>query len=177
MGKVFLRVGMTLDGFIAPDGMDLEHADDPGCKDWLRRWTELQSWVFEQRFFRQTLQLGEGGETGRDNQVVEETFHRTGVSIMGRGCSTEGLASGPRKPHSIPPCPCSRTRFASRGSGPAAPPSTPSTTGPAGLAWLGPAHQGEEGDLPSGAGPIAHESASRSRSRQFSQLWPSRAST
>jgi dihydrofolate reductase len=28
--------------------------------------------------------LGEGGETGRDNSMLEETFNRTGVSIMGK---------------------------------------------------------------------------------------------
>jgi dihydrofolate reductase len=84
MSKVFFSVGMSLDGFIAPEGMDLAHADDPGYKNWLGRWTELQQWVFEQQFFRRTLALGEGGETGRDNRILEETFDRTGVSIMGK---------------------------------------------------------------------------------------------
>jgi dihydrofolate reductase len=84
MGKVFFSVGMSLDGFIAPEGMDLEHADDPEFNDWLAQWMELQKWVFEQRFFRENLKLGEGGETGRDNQILEETFGRTGVSIMGK---------------------------------------------------------------------------------------------
>jgi dihydrofolate reductase len=45
---------------------------------------ELQKWVFEQRFFRENLKLGEGGETGRDNRLLKETFARTGVSIMGK---------------------------------------------------------------------------------------------
>ncbi len=40
--------------------------------------------MFPQRFFRENLELGEGGETGVDNQIVEETFNRTGVSIMGK---------------------------------------------------------------------------------------------
>jgi dihydrofolate reductase len=30
------------------------------------------------------LKLGEGGETGADHQLVERTFRRTGVSIMGK---------------------------------------------------------------------------------------------
>jgi dihydrofolate reductase len=84
MGKVFFSVGMSLDGFMAPEGMDLAHADDPGFKDWLSQWTELQKWVLQQRFFRENLKLGEGGETGQDNRVLEETFKRTGVSIMGK---------------------------------------------------------------------------------------------
>src|SRR6266511_565518 len=84
MGNVFFSVGMSLDGFMAPEGMDLAHADDPNYKDWLSQWMELQKWVSEQRFFRENLKLGEGGETGRDNRMLEETFNRTGVSIMGK---------------------------------------------------------------------------------------------
>jgi dihydrofolate reductase len=64
--------------------MDLTHADDPNFKDWLSQWNELQKWVFQQRFFRENLKLGEGGETGQDNRILEETFNRTGVSIMGK---------------------------------------------------------------------------------------------
>jgi dihydrofolate reductase len=45
---------------------------------------ELQKWVSQQRFFRENLQLGEGGETGQDNRILEETFNRTGVNIMGK---------------------------------------------------------------------------------------------
>ena len=84
MGNVFFSVGMTLDGYMAPEGMDLDHADDPTYKDWLSQWMELQNWVSEQQFFRESLKLGEGGETGQDNRIMEETFNRTGVSIMGK---------------------------------------------------------------------------------------------
>jgi dihydrofolate reductase len=84
MSKVFFSVGMSLDGFMAPEGMDLAHADDPNYKDWFSQWMELQKWTSQQRFFRENLQLGEGGETGQDNRILEETFNRTGVSIMGK---------------------------------------------------------------------------------------------
>jgi dihydrofolate reductase len=82
-GKVFFDVVVSLDGFIAPEGMDMAHAEDPAYKHWLDKWTELMHWVFPQKFFRQNLKLGEGGETGNDNQLLEATFHRTGASIMG----------------------------------------------------------------------------------------------
>lgn len=81
---VFASVSMTLDGFIAPDGMDLEHVDDPGHKDWMAKWSDLQKWILGQKFFRENLGLGEGGETGPDNQFIEKTFERTGASIMGK---------------------------------------------------------------------------------------------
>ena len=83
MGKVFFDMVMSLDGFIAPEGMDMDHANDPEYKQWLKKWMELQGWVSKQKFFRENLKLGEGGETGADNHLVEETFKRTGVSIMG----------------------------------------------------------------------------------------------
>lgn len=75
---------MSLDGYIAPEGMDLEHASDPNYNDWLSLWSELQKWVEQQQFFRENLKLGEGGETGQDNRILQETFNRTGVSIMGK---------------------------------------------------------------------------------------------
>ena len=74
-GKVFFSVSMSLDGFIAPASA----SELMG-----RQWMELQGWVFPQRFFRENLQLGGGGEEGRDNDVLRETFERTGASVMGK---------------------------------------------------------------------------------------------
>jgi dihydrofolate reductase len=82
--KLFFDVAASLDGFIAPEGMDLAHANDPQFKQWMSQWTKLQNWVFQQQFFRKNLKLGDGGETGLDNRMLEETFNRTGVSIMGK---------------------------------------------------------------------------------------------
>ena len=84
MNKVFFSVSVSLDGYLAPPGMDLEHAGDPSHRDWAAQWGKLQSWVFPQRFFREMAKLGQGGETGPDNQIVEDTFRRTGASIMGK---------------------------------------------------------------------------------------------
>ena len=74
-GKVFFSVSMSLDGFIAPGSL----GDLMG-----QQWMELQQWIFPQRFFRENLKLGEGGEEGRDNDIVRETFERTGASVMGK---------------------------------------------------------------------------------------------
>lgn len=84
MTVVFFDVMSTLDGFAAPEGMDLDHVDNPGYKNWMSKWTELTSWIFKQKFFRENLKIGEGGETGQDNQMLENTFNRTGASIMGK---------------------------------------------------------------------------------------------
>jgi len=74
-GKVFFSVSMSLDGYIAP--ASLGELMGP-------QWLELQQWVFPQRFFRENLKLGEGGEEGRDNDILRETFERTGASVMGK---------------------------------------------------------------------------------------------
>ncbi|GAB3659983.1 dihydrofolate reductase family protein [Glycomyces tarimensis] len=74
-GKVFFSVSMSLDGFIAPESPEELMG---------RQWMELQRWVFSQRFFRENLKLGKGGEEGRDNDILRETFERTGASVMGK---------------------------------------------------------------------------------------------
>ena len=74
-GKVFFSVSMSLDGFIAPESSEELMG---------RQWMELQRWVFPTRFFRQNLSLGKGGEEGRDNDIVRETFERTGATVMGK---------------------------------------------------------------------------------------------
>jgi dihydrofolate reductase len=52
-----------------------------------QQWMELQQWIFPQRFFRQSMyhgEFGEGGEEGRDNDIVRETYERTGANVMGK---------------------------------------------------------------------------------------------
>ena len=84
MCKVFFSVSVSLDGYLVPPGMDIAHAEDPTFEEWAAQWGKLQSWILPQRFFREMLKLGGGGETGTDNEIVEHTFRRTGVSIMGK---------------------------------------------------------------------------------------------
>ncbi len=67
-GKVFFSVSMSLDGFIAPESPEELMG---------QLWMELQQWAFPQRFIRENLKLGEGGEEGRDNDIVRETHLRT----------------------------------------------------------------------------------------------------
>lgn len=84
MSKVFFSVSISMDGCMVPAGMDLAHAGDPSYLDWGAQWGKLQSWLLPLRSFRERLKLGEGGETGRDDALVEATFQRTGASIMGK---------------------------------------------------------------------------------------------
>ena len=86
--KVIFSVSMSLDGFIAPQSPEELMG---------KQWMELQQWLFPQRFLRQLLKLGEGGEEGRDNDIVRETFERTGASIMGKRMFELGEAAWPEE--------------------------------------------------------------------------------
>lgn len=88
-GKVFFSVSMSLDGFIAPEAPE----DLMGPL-----WMELQSWIFKQRHFRESLGLGSGGDEGRDNDIVKETFERTGANVMGKRMFEAGEHSWPDEP-------------------------------------------------------------------------------
>ncbi len=100
-GKVFFSVSMSLDGFIAPEPVPFadflapEKRDDPQVQRWMSQWMELQAWVFPQRFFRENLKFGEGGEEGCDNDLLRETFERTGASVMGKRMFDAGEQSWP----------------------------------------------------------------------------------
>jgi dihydrofolate reductase len=87
-GKVFFSVSMSLDGFIAPESL----SELMG-----QQWMELQQWVFPQRFFRENLKLGEGGEEGRDNDIARETYERTGASEMGKRMFEAGEHAWPEE--------------------------------------------------------------------------------
>jgi len=95
MSMVFFSVSVSLDGCLVPPGMDLAHARDPKHEDWGAQWGKLQSWVLATRFFRKNAGLGEGGDTGADDQIAERTFQRTGVSIMGKRMFDLGEAMWP----------------------------------------------------------------------------------
>jgi dihydrofolate reductase len=87
-GKVFFSVSMSLDGFIAPDSPEELMG---------RQWMELQRWAFPQRFLRELLKLGGGGEEGRDNDILRETHRRTGASVMGKRMFDAGEHAWPEE--------------------------------------------------------------------------------
>jgi len=102
-GKVFFSVSMSLDGFVAPESMEgflatpEQREQDPRLEFWMRQWMELQAWIFPQRFFRENLNLGEGGEEGLDNDIARQAFERTGSSIMGKRMFEGGELAWPEE--------------------------------------------------------------------------------
>jgi dihydrofolate reductase len=102
-GRVFFSVTMSLDGFMAPEAVPAELVfspggqDDPRAQRWMAQWTELQAWLFPQRWYRENLRLGEGGEEGLDNDVARATYERTGTTIMGKRMFDAGELAWPEE--------------------------------------------------------------------------------
>lgn len=90
MSKVFVHVGMSLDGFIAgPNRGPKNPLGDAG--------TSIHEWMFRQQAFRDAHGLGSGGETGPDNQRLELLVNRIGANIMGKRMFEEGEANWPEE--------------------------------------------------------------------------------
>ena len=90
MSKVFVDVGISLDGFIAgPNGGTNNPLGDGGLM--------IHEWMFKQKSFREHLGL-EGGETDNlDNDIIESIFNRIGANIMGKNMFLEGEANWPEE--------------------------------------------------------------------------------
>ena len=97
MSKVFVNIALSLDGFMSPEGMTLEHWGDPEHKFWGAKWGALMGWLLSQQYMRDRLGFGPGGERGAVNDLVHATFERTGASIMGRRMFEQGEVSWPEE--------------------------------------------------------------------------------
>ncbi|MFZ5937743.1 dihydrofolate reductase family protein [Pseudomonas sp. HS6-2] len=97
MSKVFVNIGLSLDGYMAPEGMDIAHWDSPEYKHWGARWGELMSWILKQQYFREHLMFASGGETGPVNDMLCHTLERTGAAIMGKRMFEQGERSWPEE--------------------------------------------------------------------------------
>lgn len=88
MSKVFIHLGMSLDGFIAGTNRGAKNPlGDEG--------TTIHEWMFKQQAFRDAHGMGEGGQTGPDNTVLERLIGRIGANVMGKRMFEEGEANWP----------------------------------------------------------------------------------
>jgi dihydrofolate reductase len=94
MTKVFVNIGLSLDGYMAPEGMTM---DDPDFKGWGAKWGAMMGWLLKQQAFRDHLHLGAGGETGPINDMVRATFDRIGANIMGKRMFDQGEVAWPEE--------------------------------------------------------------------------------
>lgn len=90
MGKVFVDVGMSLDGFIAgPNGRPGNPLGDGGMR--------IHQWVYPLASFRERVGLT-GGDTNQDDEIVRAVFARAGAYVMGRRMFDEGEVGWPENP-------------------------------------------------------------------------------
>jgi dihydrofolate reductase len=95
MSKVFVNIGLSLDGYMAPEGMTMEN---PQYKNWGSKWGAMMGWLLNQQYFRENvLKLGPGGETGPVNGLVRSTTERIGASIMGKRMFDQGEVAWPEE--------------------------------------------------------------------------------
>jgi dihydrofolate reductase len=95
MSKVFVNIGSSLDGYMVPEGMDVEHWGNPGYRNWGAKWGGMMGWILKQQYFRETLHFGPGGETGPINDMLRHTMQRSGANIMGKRMFDAGAISWP----------------------------------------------------------------------------------
>jgi dihydrofolate reductase len=85
MGKVFVEVTTSLDGYVAGPNQTLEEPLGRGGE-------KLHEWLYGLAAFRE--RHGErGGEESADSALLEESWERTGAGVMGRRMFSGG--SGP----------------------------------------------------------------------------------
>ncbi len=97
MSKVFVNIGLSLDGYMAPEGMTIENWDKPEYKNWGAKWGALMRWIINTQYFRENLKFGPGGETGLVNDMIRETTERIGANIMGKRMFEQGERSWPEE--------------------------------------------------------------------------------
>ena len=97
MSKVFVNIGLSLDGYMAPEGMTMENWDKPEYKNWGAKWGALMAWIINQQYFRENLKLGPGGETGPVNDLLRSTTERIGANIMGKRMFEAGERGWPEE--------------------------------------------------------------------------------
>ena len=94
MSKVFVNIGLSLDGYMAPEGMTMKN---PGYKNWGAKWGALMAWLLNQQYMRENLKFGPGGETGPVNDLVRSTMERIGANIMGKRMFDQGERAWPEE--------------------------------------------------------------------------------
>ena len=94
MSKVFVNIGLSLDGYMAPEGMTM---DNPEYKNWGAKWGAMMGWLLNQQYFRKHLALQSGGETGPVNDLVRSTAERIGANIMGKRMFDQGEIAWPEE--------------------------------------------------------------------------------
>ena len=77
MSKLRLTITMSLDGYVAGPNQSLENPLGEGG-------IGMHDWAFATRSFREAHDMGDGGETGLDDDRMAAAIANVGASVMGR---------------------------------------------------------------------------------------------
>jgi hypothetical protein len=91
VSKVFVNIGLSLDGYMAPEGMTMENWDRPEYKDWGAKWGALMKWIFDQQPDR------EGSRATQERKPCSDRNGRLGSSATFPGICFQ-LLSDARRP-------------------------------------------------------------------------------
>ena len=62
MSKVFVNIGLSLDGYVAPEGMTMENWE---YKNWGPKWRALMAWILNQQTSARTSGSDHGERLAR----------------------------------------------------------------------------------------------------------------
>jgi hypothetical protein len=83
MSKVFVNIGLSLDGYLAPEGMRMDDAEYKGWgAKWGAKWGAMMGWLLNQQSFRESHQMSTGSETEPVKDLVRQTMEPIGANIM-----------------------------------------------------------------------------------------------
>jgi dihydrofolate reductase len=91
MSKVFVDVGLSLDGYLAGPNRGPGNPLGDGGRS-------IHGWLFETATFRDMLGLPAPARQSPDDDLVREVFRRAGAYVMGRRMFDEGEVSWPENP-------------------------------------------------------------------------------
>ncbi len=97
MSTVFVNIALSLDGYMAPEGMDLAHFSDPEYKNRGAKWGALMSWALNQQYLREKLKLDPGGETGPSTIWFATPLNVPVPTSWGSAYSTAASLAGLRR--------------------------------------------------------------------------------
>ena len=60
MSRVFVNIGLSLDGYMAPEGMTIEQRGSPEYEDWGAKWGAMMGSIMKTQYFRRDVHISGG---------------------------------------------------------------------------------------------------------------------
>jgi hypothetical protein len=91
MSKIFVNIGLSLDGYMAPEGMTM---GKPGYKNWGAKLGALMAWILNQQYFRENLKLGPGERPVRSMTCFVAPRSATSLPSVAGHCAKKRHSAG-----------------------------------------------------------------------------------